>query len=494
MEMFLSAVLGELTTRSINFFINKSSKPSALDVEDRLRRVLLRAQVIVDEAMGRHITNQAMLQQLDMLRDAMHRGYYMLDTLRYQSHDEEDAKDQAVSHFLSLSKVSSLKGLCSSSSNVQILEQLQKAFDSLSSMILDSNELVLFLSSYPRLYRQPYNMHLLLGNCMFGRQMEAELVINFLLHTQPNGSEELEVLPIVGPRRVGKSTLIAHVCKDERVRDHFSEIMFLNEHDFTDDDLATFKEGCPMKHQNGVSNSNKDGRLLLIVELVGDLNEDAWNRLYSASRWCMPSGSKIVVTSRSDKIVKCGTTQALTLKYLSYEAYWYFFKTLTFGSMDPEMHPRLTHLAMEIVRFLNGSLIWANIMAGLLRDNFDIHFWCKVLAFLRGFMKWHVSRFGEHPSNSVKQNRPAHIRRMATPSEEVMVVHQYECSAQEEVPKIRFQDVMYGRVKPHGKFEALGWRSQIPPYYSYVYICETREIKATASKRKRSMKNGVTLS
>ncbi|XP_062186560.1 putative disease resistance protein At1g50180 isoform X3 [Phragmites australis] len=433
MEMFLSAVLGELTTRSINFFINKSSKPSALDVEDRLRRVLLRAQVIVDEAMGRHITNQAMLQQLDMLRDAMHRGYYMLDTFRYQSHDKEDAKDQ------------------------------------------------------------PYNMHLLLGNCMFGRQMEAELIIKFLLHTQPNGSEELEVLPIIGPGKVGKTTLVAHVCKYERVRDHFSEILFLRDHEFTDDDLTTFGEGCAMKHQNGLSNSNKDRRLLVVVELVGDLNEDAWNRLHSASKQRAQSGSKIILISQSDKIVKFGTTQALTLKYLSYEAYWYFFKTLTFGSMDPEMHPRHVHLAMEIIRTLNGSLLGANMASHLLRNNFGIHFWCRVLAFLRGLIQKHVSRFGVHPFDLVDQNRTAHLGRMATPSEVFVVYDQYQRSSEEEVPKIRIEEVMYGNVKPHGKFEVLGWRSRIAPYYSYVYTCEIRELKTTAAKRKRSMRNGVTL-
>ncbi|RLM92937.1 uncharacterized protein C2845_PM08G01350 [Panicum miliaceum] len=155
------------------------------------------------------------------------KGCYILDTLRYQSHDEElDAKDQVVSHSFSLSKVNYLKGIGSSNRMTRILEQLQDALDNLRSMIVDVKELVVFLTSYPRLYRQPYSMHLLLGNCMFGRQMEAELLRNFLLCTQPNGAEELEVLPVVGPGRVGKSTLVAHVCNDERVRGHFSEIVF----------------------------------------------------------------------------------------------------------------------------------------------------------------------------------------------------------------------------------------------------------------------------
>ena len=61
MDTILSAFLGELASRSINFFISKPSKPKVLDVEDSLQRALLRAQVIIDEAAGRNITNQAML-------------------------------------------------------------------------------------------------------------------------------------------------------------------------------------------------------------------------------------------------------------------------------------------------------------------------------------------------------------------------------------------------------------------------------------------------
>jgi hypothetical protein len=83
METFLSAVLGELISRSINFIINKWSKPLTLNMEEILQRALLRVKVINEEAMGRHITNQAMIQQLGMLRDATHQAYYALDAFRY---------------------------------------------------------------------------------------------------------------------------------------------------------------------------------------------------------------------------------------------------------------------------------------------------------------------------------------------------------------------------------------------------------------------------
>ncbi|KAF8644707.1 hypothetical protein HU200_066373 [Digitaria exilis] len=333
MDMLLSAVLGEAITRSINFFISKSSKQQAKDVEGRLMRVLLRAQVIVDEAMRWDITNQAMHKQLEMLRDSMFRGYYMLDSFRCQYKDKEEPKDQILSQYSLFSKPTSAEHFCfPSGTSTDISKELQEVLDSLSSMIIDANELVIFFKSYPRLYHQPYSLHILLSNCLFGRQLEAQLIINFLMRTETHCAEELEIMPIVGPGKVGKSTLVAHVCKDERVCDHFSEILLLHDHGSIDDELATYK----------------DGRLLVIVELIGDLNESAWNSFYFVCKQFLPTGSKIIITSRSENIVRFGTTRALTLKYLPQEAYWYFFKALTFGSMDTKVHPKHVHLAMEI--------------------------------------------------------------------------------------------------------------------------------------------------
>ncbi|KAG2597738.1 hypothetical protein PVAP13_5KG251400, partial [Panicum virgatum] len=458
MEMLLSAAFGEAISRSIDFFISKCSKPQAQDVEGRLGSVLLRAQVIIDEAMGRQITNQAMLLQLDMLRGAMHRGYYMLDAFRYQCHDKEGAEDQVVSQSLPLSKANFSNYFSYSSRKTQVFKQMQEVLDSLNSMILDANGTVISLKNYPRMYRQPYSMHLLLSNCMFDRQLETQLVINFLLRAQPHRAEKLEVLPIVGPIRVGKSTLVTDVCNDERVRDHFSEIVFLTDHDFRDEMLSVFTQGsCAMEHRNG--STRKDGRLLVIID-----------KLCSALRRSTTNGTKIIITSRSDKVRKLGTTGVISLTYPASDAFCYFFKTLTFGSTDPEQHPRLAYVAMEIAEILNNTpLIAANILASLLRENFDINFWCKLLVFLRGIFQKHIAKFGEHPCDLLNQNRPTCLgRMMGRASEDFVIYDQYHRTSQEAVPNITLHDVMYGRAKPkpHGKFEVLGWRSRIPPYYN----------------------------
>ncbi|TVU40339.1 hypothetical protein EJB05_13800, partial [Eragrostis curvula] len=257
-------------------------------------------------------------------------------------------------------------------------------------------------------------------------------------------------------------------------------IVLLRDHDFRDEWLSILRDrNCT---------SNKDKRLLIAIEVAEDINEDAWKKLSSASKRWVTNGTKIVITSRSDKIKRFGTTGIITLNYFSDEEHWYFFKTLTFGSIDPEQHPRLANLAMEIAKTHFRSLIGANIDACLLRDNFDIHFWYKFLAFKRQVIQNHQSKFGEHPSDALNQTRPTYLGRMGTKSEDLIVYDQYQVFSQQKVPNITFQDVVYGNVKPQGKFEILTWRSRIPPYHSFVYSCEIREPKTRAAKRKRSMK------
>jgi len=114
---------------------------------------------------------------------------------------------------------------------------------------------------------------------------------------------------------------------------------------------ATLKDdgGYLTIHHNNTTQNGKR-RLLVITELLEDVEEDTWKRWYVDSAACLESGSKIVITSRSSKVIKFGTTQALVLNVLPIEAYWYFFKVLTFGSADPKDHPKLESIALEIAR------------------------------------------------------------------------------------------------------------------------------------------------
>jgi hypothetical protein len=150
-----------------------------------------------------------MLLQLHQLRREMCQGAYMLDVnaIRWRAGDPRKRHATAARRTFSRLDLGTGGGL-------------SVAVESLEAALSDMRELVVLLGGCPRVAWQPYNAYLLMESCMFGHQMEKEQINSFLLRS----SQDLDVLPILGPREVGKWTLVEHVCLDEKVRKHFVQI------------------------------------------------------------------------------------------------------------------------------------------------------------------------------------------------------------------------------------------------------------------------------
>ncbi|KAF8721765.1 hypothetical protein HU200_022944 [Digitaria exilis] len=264
--------MAELANRSISFLINKWSKQMKPTNEmlDSLQQLLQRAGAIVEEAEGRYITNQAMLQQLSILRKELYKGYDTLDAFRCRVHEGSMAQGYDVGHSFAISRFNPAKRLYICSGSRESVKDLTRILKTLESALQYAAEFIMLSGRYPRLARQPYSIYLLLDNCMFGRQMEMELVINFLFQAQDPDDKNHGIRPILGPRKVGKSTFVEHVSIDERVRSYFSQIMFLSGDDFKGEHIV-YDNGDLIRR-----------RVLAIVELDGDINEDLWKRFLSA--------------------------------------------------------------------------------------------------------------------------------------------------------------------------------------------------------------------
>ncbi|CAL4974324.1 unnamed protein product [Urochloa decumbens] len=483
METFLSAVLSDLFSRSVSFVLdnyNRRRQKGAKENLQQLHCVLLRIQAIVEEAEGRHITNQSMLQQLQMLREAMYKGCYLLDTSTHQMQQQERSNDQVGGHLVSLSKFSPAKRVRLASRSMSIAFQgdgveVQKMLGSLHSIIGDMAEFIVFLKSYPPLSREPYSKYLVLENCMFGRQAEMEKIISFLLQPEPPGAKSLQVLPIIGPPRVGKSTLVEHVCYDERVRSHFSTIILCS-----GDPTAPEGSGVVKKQTHG-----SHGRSLVVVELAEDLVLDERQcRSFFSSRSHMPPGSKFIVTSRSENILKLGSTGAIKLDVLSEEAYWYFFKVMAFGSTNPDDHPELASLAMEIAARVEGCFVAANTISEFfLRANMHRSFWNKILECLTNNVERNTQFFGEHPRILLEKNQIAYVWSLSHGPTRLKVLYYQTLSPMIDVPKITLHEVQTS-AKGHGKLDVLVWKSRIPPYHSYIMKCEIEASQDMMAKKK----------
>ncbi|KAL6615955.1 hypothetical protein ACP70R_038225 [Stipagrostis hirtigluma subsp. patula] len=502
MEPILSAIVSDLLGRALSMAIQRYRQSNGAEHKlQQLQHVLLRIDAMVEEAEGRHITNQAMLQQLEMLRQGMYGGHYMLDTFRYRGHGGDDEVVSSGGRQVALSRFSSAKrllfvpvvngGTGNSRLDAESVSKLEKMVGGLEMMIGDMVEFAVFLEGYPRICRQPRDTYLLLDKVMFGRQMEKETIINFLLRPEAAaGDGRPGVLPIVGAARVGKSTLVEHVCLDDRVRGHFSSIVFFTGDDLGAGNLAALRRSGVIKHQDRTAAAS-NGRSLAVIELAGDMDGETWSRLYSSASSNMAHGSKIIITSRSGKIVSLGTARALRLKLLPQEAYWYFFKTLAFGGANPDDHPELASVAMEIAVQLNGLFLGANITATLMRDNLSVQFWRRVLVCLRAFTSKHRLMFGEHPGDRLEKGAPVYTWRIARSSSEIVICSVYQkpsSSSQHDVPKITSTDIIAGSVPQQGEFQAVSWRSNIPPYYTYLASCASRAAtcKMASKNKKRS--------
>lgn len=193
------------------------------------------------------------------------------------------------------------------------------------------------------------------------------------------------------------------------------------------------------------------------------------------------------MTSRSEAAQRLGTERALRLKVLSPEAYWYYFKTLAFGGANPEDHPRLVAIAMDICAEEKGSFIGGNIACSLLRANLDARFWCSILQNMREYTEKHRHLFGKHPHDLLRKNRHVYLWRLAQTSKVFVSYGCYQaCPAQKDVPRMTLQEVLSGRPAPNGRFEALAWRSQIPPCYSYLMSCSVQTPVPHVLARKKS--------
>lgn len=310
MEVVVTAIIGDLAGRSISFLVDRylmnrtaSHTGSGDDDEDRLvdrlHRLLLRLHIIVEEAEQRRVTNHAMLRQLGALREEMYRGHHALDTAsrhRRGHHKHRDHDGGAVSRsFASNSQSSPAKRIrlmirsnSTSSSRPRRGEErrrLQQVVARLETTIADvKDEFVVFLVACPPvLPRQPYSVHMVLDKCMFGHQMEMERVVAFLLQVEEEGDgdgtrQKLGILPIVGPRRAGKTTLVEHACNDERVREHFSLIVSFTLGDLKDEETiaSSLRSGRVIRNQQRHASSDDDdhegSKVLVIVELDGDRN------------------------------------------------------------------------------------------------------------------------------------------------------------------------------------------------------------------------------
>ncbi|KAL6906228.1 hypothetical protein ACP4OV_003829 [Aristida adscensionis] len=455
MEIVISAVVGDLVTRCMSFLINKckSEEQSLEEKMERLQDLLIRVHTIVQEAEGRYITNSRMLLQLKKLVKVMYQGYHVMDAINYGTLQNSRAQKEvsSITFTTSISQPCSMKSSSSISHN-----DLQGMLRNIESTLSNMTEFVSLLRGCERMFRGPYDTYLYLDNFMFGRQVEKQQIINVLLQDDlPSFTPT--VLPVIGGIKVGKKTLVAYACNNEKVRSRFSSILHMN-----GENIGTMEQEPYMP-----------GRSLVVVELTSDIDDQNWEKFYSSAKQ-MGRGSKIIIISRMSKVSRFGTVNPIRLNSLSPEECNYLFKALAFGSTNPGEHPRLASVAKDLAEVIQGSFVAVNVCADVLRKNQNVHFWISILKRYRSMVQINFSVFGEHPNILMCRDHPIDITRYlplpcSTPSSaatyHLMPPHFSKINGSKRgLPKVLFGDLISGLTVLPKEFELVAWESRIAPY------------------------------
>uniref|UniRef100_A0ACD5V316 Uncharacterized protein n=1 Tax=Avena sativa TaxID=4498 RepID=A0ACD5V316_AVESA len=306
MEVAMSAVAGEIVSRFISFLLNKytRSRPrSEEQVEERLQHLLMRVCTIIEEADKRYITNSGMMMQLKTLSKAMYRGYSVLDNSMYRALQDGTSFDEVSSNNSYSSSLYIAKRSRTTTDKATQLES-HGAMESLEMAVANMAEFVVFLGGCESMSRRPYDVYVYTENYMFGRHAEKQKLLSFLLHhNNPAGDHTPAVLPIIGGAAIGKKTLVAHACGDERVRSRFSSILHLN----GDNLMRVLDQG-----------RTTFGMMLVVIEFASDIGDDDWKKFHSFVI-TMGRGSKIIIISKLTRLARFGSVKPIYLSVLSYD-------------------------------------------------------------------------------------------------------------------------------------------------------------------------------
>ncbi|KAL6873865.1 hypothetical protein ACP4OV_013947 [Aristida adscensionis] len=413
-EVVVPVALSEILGRIFSFLFDMFPRPAAAGGgrdahRRRLERLLGNIGSMVEEAEGRHITNHQLLAHLKALTEAMYRGRFALELT-----DLDDVRNAIVADAAaaagsrSFALCSSLNGAKRSRVTSLIFgggrggggeERLAGVVEELESLTRDyMREFIMLVQGYPRKVHRPVRTALYMDRCVFGRHVEKERIVDFLLQRQPSGrAPYLSALAVVGAKKTGKTTLVRHACDDERVRGHFARIEWFETPAVVRaggaPGQAVWESGGP-EYLAGVRRILGEprfaaagaGRSLLVFEDAWPMDEASWAALASSPPAAAlgGEGSKLLLTCRDADMARLGTAEAVVLGPLPPEEYWYYFKAFAFGGADPREHPGIAAVGREISEHLERTFLDARVLGTLLRDNFDARFWRRVLAAIVG--------------------------------------------------------------------------------------------------------------
>ncbi|KAD6453342.1 hypothetical protein E3N88_08047 [Mikania micrantha] len=352
-EVVVSAILPVLFEKLASSALKSIARHKGINADiKKLHRSLTRIQDVLADASRKEITSQAVKRWLN---DLQHLAYDIDDALDDLA---TDAMEREFTHESdsSSSKVRKLIPSCCMNfpKSTKMLAKLDSINGRLQDLLKEKSDLGLSVIDEPK-PRNYYNNRRFQSSVVdpskiVGRQAEKEALVQQILQDDGPSHQKFGIVPIIGMGGVGKTTLARLLYDDQRVKDHFELkgwVCISDDFDIFGRSKDIFKDlggGLMLENFNKLQEALRDHvrgkRFLLVLDDVWCESYADWETLVTPLCACA-HGSKIIITTRKDQLVKqleCDPQKQL-LQSLSQED---ALSLLALNALD-----ETTHVAVE---------------------------------------------------------------------------------------------------------------------------------------------------
>ncbi|KAK8469906.1 hypothetical protein PHAVU_004G009136 [Phaseolus vulgaris] len=230
---------------------------------------------------------------------------------------------------------------------------------------------------------------LVVESVVYGRDADKDIIINWLTSEIDNPNQP-SILSIVGMGGLGKTTLAQHVYSDPKIEDAKFDIkawVCVSDHFQVLTVTRTILEAITNQKDDSVNLEMVHKKLkeklsgkkfLLVLDDVWNERPAEWEAVGTPLSYGAP-GSKILVTTRSEKVASSMRSEVHLLKQLGEGECWKVFENNALKDGDLELNDELMKVGRRIVEKCKGLPLALKTIGRLLSTKSSISDWKNIL-------------------------------------------------------------------------------------------------------------------
>jgi len=230
---------------------------------------------------------------------------------------------------------------------------------------------------------------LVVESVIYGRDDDKEMILNWLTSEIDNHNHP-SILSIVGMGGLGKTTLAQHVYNDPKIEEAKFDIrawVCVSDHFDVLTVTKTILGAITKSKDDSGDLEMVHGRLkekvsgkkfLLVLDDIWNERREEWEVVRTPLNYGAP-GSKILVTTRGEKVASIMRSKVHRLKHLEEDECWKVFENQALKDNDLELNDEKKEIGRRIVEKCKGLPLALKTIGSLFRTNLSTSDWKSIL-------------------------------------------------------------------------------------------------------------------